>query len=576
MTRRTTTTGIALASAACLALAACSSSGGSTGGGGSSSSGGGSQTALVIEDATASTAYTDNFNPFDAGDFVLSENTVSFMYEPLMMINTLKSTQAPIPWLAQKFDWTNSGKQLTITLNPNAKWSDGSALTSADVAFTYQLVTDPKNSAMNLQGIPAAASITEPSATQVVINYATSESANYVAIADQVIVQKKQWSAISNPSSYVLPGAQAVGSGPYVLDTFSGQDVKYKANPSYWQGAPKVKELSIPLYTSNDAASLALSAGDIDLAGNDINNVLSTFVNKDPAHNHLYQSAAPYFPASNTVSLLLNTKSSKEPALGDANVRKAISAALDRQSMATQCETNYELPATSSGGLTLPIDQAAENPATTNDIKSSPDSATVTSDMQAAGYTLTGGKWTKGGKQITFSIIDPNSFSDYWCDAQAMATGLTKAGFNVTASGNYTYDTWTKAITTGDFTAALHWGQGSTPFQRDQFILDYTQSAPEGTAAAGDYDRYTSPDATKAVQDYESATHAQDQQSALNEIQSVFSKDMPAIPVLYGAAWYEYNDSHFTGWPTSANPYINPSPQYQAYEYLVWNLSPVS
>src|SRR6185312_10863076 len=105
------------------------------------------------------------------------------------------------------------------SLNPNAKWSDGSALTSADVAFTYQMVTTAKNSAMNLQGIPAAASITEPSATQVVINYATSESANYVAIADQVIVQKAQWSAISNPATYVLAGAQAVGSGPYVLDS---------------------------------------------------------------------------------------------------------------------------------------------------------------------------------------------------------------------------------------------------------------------------------------------------------------------------------------------------------------------
>src|SRR6185312_1247023 len=175
MTRRTTTTGIALASAACLALAACSSSSSPS----KSSSGGtgGAQTALVIEDATASTAYTNNFNPFDAGDFVLSENTASFMFEPLMMINTLKSTQAPIPWLAQKFDWTNNGKTLTISLNPNAKWSDGSALTSADVAFTYQMVTTAKNSAMNLQGIPAAASITEPSATQVVINYATSESA---------------------------------------------------------------------------------------------------------------------------------------------------------------------------------------------------------------------------------------------------------------------------------------------------------------------------------------------------------------------------------------------------------------
>jgi peptide/nickel transport system substrate-binding protein len=571
MTRRTTTTGIALAAAACLALAACSSSSTSTGTGGGTGSG---STALVIEDNVSSTAYTNNFNPFDSGDFVLSENTASFIYEPLMMINSLNSSEAAIPWLANSFTWTNNGKQLEINLNPSAKWSDGTAVTSADVAFTYQMVST--NSAMNLQGIPAATQISEPDSSHVIIDYATSQQANYVSIANQLIVQKKQWSAISNPATYVLTGSQAVGSGPYTLDSFSPQDVRYKANPSYWQGAPAVKEISVPLYTSNDAAALALANGDIDLAGNDINNVLSTFVNKDPQHNHLYTSSAPYFPASNTVSLLLNNESTAAPALGDPNVRQAISAALDRQSLATQCETNYEAPASSAGGLTLPVDQALLNPAVASDIQSSPDQTSVASYMQKSGYSMVGGKWTKAGKQITFTIIDPDSFSDYWCDAKAMATQLGTAGFNVTPSGNWTYNTWTQAITTGNFTAALHWGQGSTAFQRDQFILDSTQSAAEGKTAGGDYDRYTSTAATAAVTAYESAATPQDQQTALNQIQQVFANDMPAVPVLYGAAWYEYNDSHFTGWPTSANGFINPSPEYQSYEYLIWKLTPVS
>lgn len=572
MARRRNIKGIALAGVACLGLAAaCSSAGGgsSTGGSGTSPA-----SALVIEDNTSSTAYTDNFNPFDSGDFVLSENTASFVYEPLMQINALAPSQAPIPWLAQSFTWSNAGRTLTIALNPKAKWSDGTALTSADVAFTYSLVT--KNQAMNLQGIPAATSITTPDAQTVVLNYAASQQANYVAIADQLIVQKKQWSAIANPATYVLSGAQAVGTGPYLLDSFSGQDVKYKANPGYWGGAAKVKEISVPLYTSNDAAALALESGQIDLAGNDISNVQTAFVAKDSAHNHLYQSSAPYFPASNTVSLMLNNKSSQAPGLGDANVRLAISAALNRQSMANQCETNYELPATSAGGLTLPIDQNELNSATANDISASPDQTSVAKYMTASGYTMTGGKWTKAGKQVTFTIIDPNSFSDYWCDAQEMATQLNTAGFNVSANGAFDYNSWTTAITTGNFTAALHWGQGSTPFQRDQFIMDSTQSAAEGSTAGGDYDRFDSPQAQSAISAYESASSASAQQTALNQIQQVFATQMPAIPVLYGAAWYEYNDSHFTGWPTSQNAFIDPSPQYQAYEYLVLQLKPVS
>jgi peptide/nickel transport system substrate-binding protein len=560
---------MALAAAACLGLAACSSGGGSTGGGGTSPA-----SALVIEDNTSATAYTNNFNPFDAGDFVLSENTAAFVYEPLMQINSLNPSQAPIPWLAQTFTWSNGGKALTIGLNSKAKWSDGSPFTSADVAFTYQMVTT--NQAMNLQGVPAASSISTPDANTVVLNFPSSEQANYVEIANQLIVQKKQWSSISGPATHVLPGAQAVGTGPYTLDSFSGQDVKYKANASYWGGAPKVKEISVPLYTSNDAAALALENGDIDLAGNDISNVQNAFVKKSPLHNHLYESTAPYFPASNTVSLMLNTKSSKAPALGDANVRLAISAALNRQSLATQCETSYELPATSAGGLTLPTDQQSLNPATANDIKPAPDQASVTKYMQAAGYTMSGGKWTKGGAQVSFTVIDPNSFSDYWCDAQQMVTQLNAAGFNVNANGAFDYNSWTQAITTGNFTAALHWGQGSSPFQRDQFIMDSTQTAAEGSTAGGDYDRFDNPTAQQAISAYEAASTVQAQQTALNTIQQVFAQQMPAVPVLYGAAWYEYNDSHFTGWPTSQNAYINPSPEYQSYEYLVLHLSPVS
>ena len=87
---------------------------------------------------------------------------------------------------------------------------------------------------------------------------------------------------------------------------------------------------------------------------------------------------------------------------------------------------------------------------------------------------------------------------------------------------------------------------------------------------------FSSTQATAAISAYEGASTASAQQTALNQIQEVFAAQMPAVPVLYGASWYEYNDSHFTGWPTSSNPYIDPTPQYQSYEYLVLKLSPVS
>lgn len=569
MRRSRTIAGLsALAATAALGLAACSSSSSP------SSTTTTSNKTLVIEDNTGATSYVNDFNPFDTNSFARTENTAAFMFEPLFQFNTLDSAAAPIPWLAKTFTWSNGNKTLTLTLRDGVKWTDGTPFTSADVAFTFNLVTT--NQAANSFAVPTPSSITTPDATTVVMNFPAPQKANFVAIGNELIVQKAQWSTITSPEKAVLTGEKAVSTGPYVLDSFSPQDVKYKANPNFWGGAPKVQHISVPLYSSNDAAALALAQGQIDLAGNNINNVLTTFVAKDPQHNHLFQSTAPYFPASNTVVLMLNNKDAKSPFLGDAAVRRAISAALDRQSLATQCESNYELPASSSGGLTLPIDQKFVNPALSGDLKGSPDQATVQSLMKGAGFTQTGGKWTKNGQTVKFTIIDPNSFTDYWCAAQSMVQQLNTAGFDTNANGAFTYTTWNEAITTGNFDAALHWGQGSTPFQRLQYIMDYSQSQPIGTAAAGDFDRYNSPAAAAAITQFENAMTPAEEQSALNTLQQVFSQDMPAVPVLYGAAWYEYNDANFTGWPTQANPYINPSPNSQAYEYLVLQLKPVS
>jgi peptide/nickel transport system substrate-binding protein len=567
MSRSTTTRAVAVVAALCLGAAACSSSG--------SSSAPASSTALVIEDNNGATAYTNNFNPFDSGDFVLTENTASFVYEPLFQFNTLNSSEAPIPWLATSYAWSAGNTTLTLDLRKNVKWTDGTPFTSADVAYTFQAVTQTQ--AANQSGVPTPSSITTPDADTVVMKFATPESANFVAIGDQLIVQKAQWSKFSNPATEVLPGAQAIGTGPYELNHFDSQDVTYKANANYWGGAPKVGALSIPLYTNANSATLALSQGKIDLAGNDINDVVTTFVDKNPSQYHLYESQAPYFPAGNTVSLLLNTNDPNSPFLADAAVRKAISAALDRAELASQCETNYEAPATSAGGLTLPIDNSYLDPSVAKDIDSAPDQTSVKTLMTGDGFTMNGSnQWTKNGQTVKFTIIDPNSFGDYWCDAQQMQTQLNTAGFNASVNGAFTYTTWTQAITTGNFDVALHWGQGNTPFQRLQFILDYSQSAPEGQTAAGDYDRYTSTAATSAVTAYESATTSSAEQSALNQMQEVFANDMPAIPVLYGASWYEYSTANFTGWPTQSNPYINPSPNNQAYEYLVLQLKPVS
>ena len=49
------------------------------------------------------------------------------------------------PWLAESMTYNQDFTQLTIKMNKNAKWSDGTPLTAKDVAFTFNgQMTNPK------------------------------------------------------------------------------------------------------------------------------------------------------------------------------------------------------------------------------------------------------------------------------------------------------------------------------------------------------------------------------------------------------------------------------------------------
>ena len=60
----------------------------------------------------------------------------------------------------------------------------------------------------------------------------------------------------------------------------------------------------------------------------------------------------------------------------------------------------------------------------------------------------------------------------------------------------------------------------------------------------------------------------------LDKLETVMATQAPVIPLVYGAAWYEYSTRSYTGWPTAANPYIDPVPNAPYMEYTLLHLRP--
>ncbi|HZR41007.1 MAG TPA: ABC transporter substrate-binding protein, partial [Ktedonobacteraceae bacterium] len=66
------------------------------------------------------------------------------------------------------------------------------------------------------------------------------------------------------------------------------------------------------------------------------------------------------------------------------------------------------------------------------------------------------------------------------------------------------------------------------------------------------------------------------QKQAIYGLEKIMVDSLPSIPLVYGATWYEYTTTHFTGWPDKDNPYATPSPYtYPDAEVVILNLKPV-
>lgn len=548
---RRTLTGLLVMSAILAGTVACS---------GHTTSASGDNSTLVIEDNPIS-PFTRDFNPFDTNDTAYEVNAVGLVYEPLLQFNVMKPGTV-YPWLASAYKFSNDGKTITFTLRDNAKWSDGQAFTSKDVAFTYNLLK--KYPAINTNGIKPT-NISTPDDKTVVLDFATPQYTNLFFVASVYMIPQHIWGAVGDPATW--NDTDPVGTGPYKLTQFNSQGFTLSKTNSYWQqDKVRIANVKFPSYVSNTTASLALAQGQIDWGGNNIPNIEKTFVAADKEHNKYW------FAPVNVVTLQINTT---KAGLNDAAVRRAISAGIDRQQLSTIGETGYEPPATSSGGLLLKgVDDKYLLPALKDDLAQ--DKAKVSSILTGDGYTQVNGKWTKGGKTIKFAIEDPSAYSDYYECAQLISQQLNAQGFDVTVNGT-TPDTWTTDYNMGTFDATIHWGNpGPSPYYQYDNWLDSRLTAPIGKAAGGDQSRYNDPNAQAALDQFANSNDEATQADAVNKLQQIVSTQAPVIPLLYGAAWDEYSTKKFTGWPTADNPYENPTPNSPFLEYTVLQLKPVS
>ena len=484
------------------------------------------------------------------------------------------------PWLATGWKYNADFTEMTITLDPNVKWSDGQPFTSKDVAFTTNMVI--KNPTL-LGGTTVrkyVSDVTTPDDHTITFKLKSANPRFHysficgIVSADYEIVPEHIWSK-QDPTTF--KDNPPVRTGPYLLDQVLPNQLMFvwKKSPNYWNKAnldPKPQYVVYRTAPVQDSAVEEFKRAQTDLPGN-VDYQHMQAIKAGGYQNMAIQTA---FRDPCPRGIWINSDPSKG-ILADPRMHAAVSYLVDRQKIGSTVWLISTPPAQ------YPWADYKSNNVWTNDATAKqypmtydPTKATALLDQMGA-KAGSDGKRTFQGKPISIEIMTPVPVGQPEYEiAQLLATELTKVGIPATAR-SYQGPVFDQKNTTGDFDIASYWLCGVS-FDPDQLYTTFeiSKAAPIGTRSVNGnnvrlHDQALSDDAEKLdVSDPAAASSKPLFDKALVD----FYKALPALPVIQTTYPTAYNTTYWTNWPTDDNLYNVPANWWGQFLFTIGSIKP--
>ncbi len=290
-------------------------------------------------------------NPFLSGG-TKDIYAASMVIEPLAGFDT---SGVIFPRLVTEIPTVENGgisadlKTVTWKLIPGVKWSDGTPLTSADVKFTWEYCTHPEGGCAQLSKFEGVTAVDAVDDLTVLVTFAEAKPNPFTAFvgSQSPILQKAQFEACLGAAAPTCTAQNnaPLGTGPFRVTDFKVNDVvTMEANPEYRDPA-KPAFATAMIKGGGDAlasASSVMETGEFDYAWN-------TQIAPDVQATMTAAGKGQFVVAFGTLveRLELNltdpspdladgersTAKHPHPFLSDLNVRRALSMAIDRQTL---------------------------------------------------------------------------------------------------------------------------------------------------------------------------------------------------------------------------------------------------
>ena len=342
-------------------LTGCGTDGGGSGSGGSS----------VVMGMSDDVLATDPASGYDPGSWLLFNNVFQ------SLLGFPKGGTEPQPDAAEECSFTDSQTRVyRCTLKDGLTFSNGDSLTSEDVKFSFDRMLKINDDAGPAIMFPMLDKVETPDDKTVVFKLNTADATfpSKIASGAGSIVDHTQYDADG-----LRKDDQAVGSGPYKLDSFDKDEAVFSVNENY-KGTAEVQNSGVTLkffHGDQDALKKAIQDDKIDIAYRGLSAGDIADIEKTDGSSGVEVVEGS---SAEVQHLVFNMD---DPVAGQLGVRKAIAYLLDRDDL---IKNVYEGTATPLYSI-IPAGIAGHNTAFFDTYGARPSKAKAAAALQADSIT---------------------------------------------------------------------------------------------------------------------------------------------------------------------------------------------
>ncbi|MEQ1954036.1 ABC transporter substrate-binding protein [Mesorhizobium sp. CN2-181] len=231
-----------------------------------------------------------------------------------------------IPWLAESHTVSSNGKAYTFKLNRNAKFHDGTPVTSLDVVYSIERIIALKKGPASLYLEAIKPGTTEaPDPHTVVFNLASPSAIFLATVPDILVVNRAQVTSheVNGDWGEAWLARNEAGSGSYVLDRYEPAvgwaAHRFVEHFAGWETDP-IEELELRTVLETNTRVLGLMRGDFQGADGSM---------PYDQIRRLRQSQEVQIIEQESMRIFLLALNHRKPPMNDVHLRRALAYAFD-------------------------------------------------------------------------------------------------------------------------------------------------------------------------------------------------------------------------------------------------------